>query len=69
MVTVESSESDIKDRKKWKKLKYLSLDKLDDYFEGKLDVKKENYAETFSCLLKDATKLLTYMELKIENLK
>lgn len=35
----------------------------------KLDVKKENYAETFSCLLKDATNFLTFMELNIENLK
>ena len=34
----------------------------------KLDVKKENYAETFSCLLKDATNFLTFMELNIENL-
>ena len=42
LYTVESSESDLKDRKKWKKLKYLSLDKLDDYFAGKLDVKREN---------------------------
>lgn len=35
----------------------------------KLDVKKENYAETFSCLLKDATNFLTFMKLNIENLK
>lgn len=42
LYTVENSESDIKDRKKWKKLKYLSLEKLDDYFAGKLDVEKEN---------------------------
>lgn len=42
LYTVESSESDIGDRKKWKKLKYLSLEKLDDYFAGKLDVEKEN---------------------------
>ena len=35
----------------------------------KLDVKKENYAETFSCLLKDATNFLTFMELNVENLK
>ena len=37
--------------------------------DGLLDVKKENYAETFSCLLKDATNFLTFMELNIENLK
>ena len=42
LYTVESPESDTKDRKKWKKLKYLSLEKLDDYFAGKLDVEKEN---------------------------
>lgn len=42
LYTVESPESDTKDRKKWKKLKYLSLEKLDDYFAGKLNVEKEN---------------------------
>ncbi len=35
----------------------------------KLDVKKENYAETFSDLLKNATNFLAFMELNIEKLK
>lgn len=35
----------------------------------KLDVKSENYAETFSDLLKGATNFLTFMELSIEKLK
>ena len=42
MISIEHEESDIADRKKWKKLKYIALERMGDYFSGKMDVEKES---------------------------
>lgn len=42
MITIEHEAADIADRKKWKKLKYIALERMGDYFSGKMDVETES---------------------------
>lgn len=41
MITIERETSDVSDRKKWKKLKYIPLEQMQAYLSGNLDVEKE----------------------------
>ena len=42
MMIIERENSDISVRKQWKKLQYLPIDAMEDYFSGNLNVQKEN---------------------------
>ncbi len=42
MITIEHSDDSVSDRKKWKKLKYIPINQLSQYFSGNLDVDTES---------------------------